>query len=247
MIELDPQYNFPTEELLKVFPITYETPAVTEQYDIVNIDRETGEEKPGTTMEFAKFGDYGELGAKVDEGWGGSKNEAYYGMLSFLTEEERAAQEAFMKEVCDTVLPETDDLEEKYPVVYPTTIDTEMGQKMKELILQDFDSWNGGTDAYSAWVDTFYTDEMMYDFKGEKYTDKDELKAAMKDMVETQQRVRINNILISEDWAAIHFWTVTTDAEGKKEADNHMQFLHFVEDGKGCWSCRFVFLVFNYF
>lgn len=310
VIELDPQYNVPTEELLKIFPITYETPAKTEfnkkvqnrmlngfnrwnmgydawehwgevlyhedsiynvnavrmtlkeyqttmdmslkkmdirmgnfnnmilvddwmaiQYDIVNIDRATGEEKPGTTMEFARFGDYGELGAKVDEGWGGSKNEAYAGMLNFLTDEERAAQEAFMQGVCDTVLPETDNLEEKYPVVYPTTIDTEMGQQMKALILQDFDNWNSGVDAYNTWVDTFYTDDMMYDFRNTKYNSKDDLKAAMKDMVETQQRVRINNILISEDWAAIHFWSAVTDAEGNKEAENHMQFLHFVEDG----------------
>ena len=42
-------------------------------------------------MEFARFGDYGELGAKVDEGWGGSRNESYAGMLNFLTKDERAA------------------------------------------------------------------------------------------------------------------------------------------------------------
>jgi len=30
VIELDPQYNVPTDELLKLFPITYQTPAKTE-------------------------------------------------------------------------------------------------------------------------------------------------------------------------------------------------------------------------
>jgi len=67
------------------------------------------------------------------------------------------------------------------------------------------------------------------------------LKDAMKDIVDGVKRVRINNILISEDWAAIHFYSVENDAEGNKDAYNHMQFLHFVEDGDGvkvdmCWA-----------
>ena len=42
------------------------------QYDIVNTRTVRQEQyKLGSTMEFARFGDYGELGAKVDEGsWG---------------------------------------------------------------------------------------------------------------------------------------------------------------------------------
>lgn len=258
VIELDPQYNVPTDELLKSFPITYQTPAETElsqkiqnrmlngfnrwnmgydawehwgevlyhddsiynvhgvrftleeyqksmdaslksmdiqmgnfnnmilsddwmaiRYDITNVNRETGEANPGTTMEFAKFGDYGELGAKVDEGWGGVKGRDYDPMLNFLTDEEKAAQEKFMEEMIAKELPETDNLEEKYPVLYPTTIDTEIGEKMKAAILNEFEQWNSGYDA----------------------------------------------------WAAIHFWDVTTDEAGEKTANNHMQFLHFVEDG----------------
>ncbi len=311
VIELDPQYNVPTEELLELFPITYQTPAETElsqkiqnrmlngfnrwnmgyeawehwgevlyhadsiynvnavrmtlaeyqmamdislkkldiqmgdftnmilvddwmaiQYDIVNIDRETGVGEPGTTMEFARFGDYGELGAKVDEGWGGSKNESYSGMLHFLTEEELAAQNAFMEEVAQTVLPETDNLEEKYPVVYPTTIDTDLGLKMKEAILQDFEAWNSGYDAWCAWADTFYTEDAVYAYRTTEY-DVAGVKEVMKDLIESSQRVRINNILVSEDWAAIHFWNSVTDAEGNKDAENHMQFLHFVENEDG--------------
>ena len=80
----------------------------------------------------------------------------------------------------------------------------------------------------------------MYDYRGTKY-DLNGLKAAMQDMVEHEQRMRINNILISEDWAAIHFWNVVTDADGNKDAFNHMQFLHFIETDNGlkvdmCWA-----------
>ncbi len=246
VIELDPQYNVPTEELLKSFPIEYQTPAATElsqkiqnrmlngfnrwnmgydawehwgevlyhddsiynvngvkltlkeyqqamdvslksldiqmgtfknmvlvddwmaiQYDIVNIDRETGEEHPGTTMEFAKFGDYGELGAKVDEGWGGVKNDSYQGTMYFQTEEEQAAQKEFMEELMNTELEDTDDLEAKYPVVYPTTIDTELGEKMKDAILNDFENWNQGYDAWNTWTDTFYTDDVAMNYLSE--------------------------------------------------------------------------------
>jgi hypothetical protein len=309
VIELDPEYNVPTDELLKTFPIEYQTPANTElskkiqnrmlngfnrwnmgydawehwgevlyhddsiynvngvkltleeyqqamdvslkqldiqmgtfknmilvddwmaiQYDIVNIDRETGEEHPGTTMEFAKFGDYGELGAKVDEGWGGVKNESYDGTMHFQTEEEQKAQKEFMDELCNTELADTDDLEEKYPVVYPTTIDTEIGQHIKTAILNDFENWNQGYDTWNKWTESFYATDAALNYKGEDIS-LDEYKDIVKDQIDNTQRVRINNILISEDWAAIHFWTVTTNEDGTKEADNHMQFLHFVQNG----------------
>ena len=309
VIELDPEYNVPTEELLKTFPIEYQTPASTElskkiqnrmlngfnrwnmgydawehwgevlyhddsiynvngvkltleeyqqamdislkqldiqmgtfknmilvddwmaiQYDIVNIDRETGEEHPGTTMEFAKFGDYGELGAKVDEGWGGVKNESYDGTMHFQTEEEQKAQKEFMDELCNTELADTDDLEEKYPVVYPTTIDTEIGQHIKTAILNDFENWNQGYDTWNKWTESFYSTDAALNYKGEDIS-LDEYKDIVKDQIDSTQRVRINNILVSEDWAAIHFWTVTTNEDGTKEADNHMQFLHFVQNG----------------
>ncbi|MCR4745143.1 MAG: nuclear transport factor 2 family protein [Lachnospiraceae bacterium] len=200
------------------------------QYDIVNIDRETGEAKPGTTMEFAKFGDYGELGAKVDEGWGGVKNESYAGTMHFQTEEEQKAQEEFMNELMSTELKDTDDLEEKYPVVYPTTIDTELGEKMKTAILEDTDKFNQGYDEWEKWSETFYTDDASLNYLGEDIS-MDDYKAVMKDQTADTKKVRINNILVSEDWAAIHYWTVTTNDDGTKDADNHMQFLHFVENG----------------
>ena len=309
VIELDPQYNVSTDELLEKFPIEYQTPAETElskkiqnrmlngfnrwnmgydawehwgevlyhddsiynvngvkltldeyqtamdmslkkldiqmgqftnmvlvddwmaiQYDIVNIDRKTGEAHPGTTMEFAKFGDYGELGAKVDEGWGGVKNESYDGTMHFQTEEEQKAQKDFMDELCNTKLADTDDLEEKYPVVYPTTIDTEIGQYIKTAILNDFENWNQGYDAWNTWTDSFYKNNVEMTYKGEEVSLDDYKKIVKKD-IDSTQRVRINNILVSEDWAAIHFWTVTTNDDGTKTADNHMQFLHFVLNG----------------
>ncbi|MCR5732141.1 MAG: hypothetical protein K6G51_04310 [Sphaerochaetaceae bacterium] len=309
VIELDPQYNVPTEELLKSFPITYQTEADTElsekiqnrmlngfnrwnmgyeawehwgevlyhkdsiynvngvrmtldeyqkamdvslksiniqmgnfnnmilvddwmaiQYDIINIDRKTGAATLGTTMEFARFGDYGILGAKVDEGWGGSKNENYNGLLYFLTPEEREKQAEFMASIAAIKLPVTENLEKKYPIVYPTRIDTELGKKMKSTILELIDSWNKGYSIWSNYANMLFTDDVMYNYKGVKL-DKSNLREYMKPYVETEKQVRINNILVSEDWAAIHFYSVVTMPDGTKEVFNHMQFLHFIDKG----------------
>lgn len=319
IIELYPQYNVPTDELLKSFPITYQTPAESNlskkiqnrmlngfnrwnmgydawehwgevlyhkdsiynvhgvrltlpeyqksmdaalksmdikmgnfnnmilsddwmaiRYDTVNIDSKTGKSTPGTTMEFAKFGDYDELGAKVDEGWGRVKGPDYEGMMNFQTKEEKEAQKKFMEEMIAKELPKTDNLEEKYPILYPTTIDTELGKKMKSAILNEFEQWNNGYDAWANYADTMYAENVKYDLSGQEL-DLAGLKAAQKDTVDTAKRVQINNILISEDWAAIHFWDVTTHEDGSKSADNHMQFLHFIENGDElkvdmCWA-----------
>ncbi|SFG58111.1 hypothetical protein SAMN04487761_12816 [Lachnospiraceae bacterium C7] len=311
VIEKDPQYNVSTKELLKKFPIEYQTPAKTDlskkiqnrmlngfnrwnmgydawehwgevlyhddsiynvngvrltlpeyqtamnmslkqldiqmgtfknmilvddwmaiQYDIVNVDKKTGKKMPGTTMEFAKFGDYGELGAKVDEGWGGVKNDSYAGTMHFQTEKEQKAQQKFMNELKNKKLKNTTNLEEKYPVKYPTTIDTKMGKEMKATILNDFENWNKGYSSWNKWTDTFYTKDAKLNYLGKDIT-LDEYKKTVKDQIGSTQRVQINNILVSEDWAAIHFWTVTTKEDGTKEADNHMQFLHFVDNGDG--------------
>lgn len=201
------------------------------RYETVNIDRKTGKRTPADVTEFVRFGDYGELGAKVEEGWGGVKCETFAGMSSFQTEEERSEQKRFMDQIAATVLPETDDLNQKYPIVFPTTIPGEKGQKIKELLLQDFEHWNNGFEKWSQWADEFYTKDVNYDLKRQK-VNLDGLKTAIRKEMEANdiKRVRINNILISEDWAAIHFWDVTTSPSGEKDVNNHMYFLHFVND-----------------
>ena len=320
VIETDPQYNIPTEELLKLFPVTYQTPAATKmeqnvqnrmlngfnrwnmgyaawehwgevlyyddsiynvhgvrltlqeyqkamnmslkatdiqmgdfqnmilcgdwmaiRYDTVNIDRRTGRKTPASVMEFARFKDFGEKGAKVEEGWGGVKQATFPFMSSFQTKEEQAAQQAFMQALAETELPDTDNLEEKYPVCYPTPIETELGKKMKAAVLQDFENWNRGYEAWSSWADELYAEGAVYTYKGQKLTIS-QLREVMKPNIASVRRVRINNILVSENWTAVHYWDVTALDDGTKDVANHMQFLRFAEDGDGvkvdlCWAC----------
>lgn len=197
-------------------------------YDITTTNKQTGKTNPGTTMEFAKFGDYDKLGAKVDEGFGGSRNESYYNMMNFLTEEEQNNQKDFINSIINTELKETNNLEEKYPVIYSTTIDTELGKKMKNIILNEFEAWNNGFDKWNEFANAYYDENIKYNFRGEEFS-KNNIISLMKPLINNEKRVRINNILISEDWAAIHFWNVVSNDNVTKDAFNHMQFIHFVE------------------
>lgn len=52
-------------------------------------------------------------------------------MTHFQTDEAKAAQQAALDEIVNTKIPNTTDLETKYPVTYPTTVDTDMGKKFK--------------------------------------------------------------------------------------------------------------------
>ena len=60
-------------------------------YDITTINGD--KENPGTVMEFVKFKDYGgDLGTRVVEGWGGTKDESYTGMTYFQKTDEKNEQ-----------------------------------------------------------------------------------------------------------------------------------------------------------
>ena len=194
IIEKDPIDNVPTEELLKRFPIRYQTPATTPQekgiqnrmlngfgtwnagfdtwkawgevlyspesiyvvqgvrltleeyqrsmdmalkgttmelgqfenmiisgdwtairYTSRNINRQTGEGGDTAVMEFVHFKDFGELGMKVETGWGGEKGRGYPAFLPYQTKEESEAQTAYIQEIIDATLPETSNLEKNTP------------------------------------------------------------------------------------------------------------------------------------
>lgn len=307
VIEEDPQYNVPTDELLKKFPIKYQTPADTQMekniqnrmlngfnqwnqgYDawekwggvlysdasiynvhgvrltlpeyqksmsasLQKVDIQMGDfrnmilnddwmaiqyeittnGKAGTTMEFGRFKDFGSRGAKVDEGWGGIKGQDYDGMQMFQTDEEKQAQQEFMQGIIDTQLSDTDDLEKKYPVEYPTKIDTERGEQMKALVLQDFEHWNSGYEDWAAWADQYYTEDGSLDYNNNTL-DRAGLKEQMKGIAdrESVQRVKLMNLLTSEDWTAVHYWNVITAEDGTKTATDTMAFYHFAEQEDG--------------
>lgn len=306
VIEEDPQFNVPTDELLKQFPIKYQTPAESEmsqkiQNRMLNgfnqwnqgfeawqnwgnvlysdesiynvhgvrltlkeyqqsmgatlqqVDIQMGDFRnmvlvddwmgiqyeistnghSGTTMEFARFKDFGNRGAKVDEGWGGVKANDYEGLQMFQTDEEKAAQQEYIDSIVNTELKDTDSLDEKYPIEYPTTLATEKDQKMKDIILQEIDSWNEGYSSWTAFVDENYAEDGALDYNNQG-NDRSGFEAALKEIADKEdvKRVKVLNVLTSEDWTAVHYWNVITDADGNKTAMDTMAFYHFNDEMK---------------
>jgi len=195
-------------------------------------------------MEFVHFKDYGEeLGTRVMEGWAGTKGADFDGLTSFLTDEEKAAQQAALDAVVNATIPDTTDLKAKYPVTYPTTLDTDMARKIQNAILNDFENWNQGFDAWTVWADTYYDSSLQYHTNANTMNFS-EYKVSVKNAAESTdvKRIRFDNMLISGDWAAIHYRiTSQNTTTGEKTAGDVMQFLHFAEDGDSvkvieCWT-----------
>ncbi len=202
-------------------------------YDITTVKGD--EKKPGTVMEFVQFKDYGdELGTRVVEGWGGPKDESYEGMTKFQSDEEKEIQKKQNEEILSYEIPDTDDLAKKYPVKNPTTDNSENADTMREAILKDFDNFNKGAEAYAEWAEELFTDDAKISVRGEEYDRTgyiDLEKAAEKEKKTT--KLYFDNMLISGDWVAIHYRTVTEDpATGAKDNGDRMEFFRFNEDGK---------------
>ncbi len=214
------------------------------RYDITTTDRQTGRSSDGSVMEFVHFKDYGEeLGTRVVEGWAGTKGDDYAGLMSFLTDDQKAAQQASLDAIVNATIPDTTDLEVKYPVTYPTPIDSDMAKKIQNAILNDFENWNQGFDTWSVWTDTYYDNNLQYHtYDGAMSLS--EYKASVKEIAESTaiKRIHFENMLISGDWAAIYYKTTHQDAAtGEKTAGDVMQFLHFTKDGDSvkvleCWT-----------
>lgn len=88
-----------------------------------------------------------------------------------------------------------------------------------------------------------YTDDSIYNVHGVRLT-LAEYQAAM-NVTLKQANIQMGdfqNIIICDDWAAIHFRVIFTDAATRiKTPSDIMQFYHFVEDGDAvradmCWS-----------
>lgn len=206
-------------------------------YDIITVIG--GNNRPGTVMEFVLFKDYGEqLGTRVVVGWGGTKDDSVDSMRSFQGDEESMIQNEQNHLLVKYQIPTTaGTLKEKYPVLYPSEYtDQETADKYIEIILQGFDKWNSGIGDYKSWVDTAYTtDAKSYGLRGAERT-----MTQYKQEIETRfgqekiEKLYFDNILIRDDWAALHYrYRITNLSTSEIYVGDRMQFLQFVQDGSG--------------
>ncbi len=206
-------------------------------YDITTIDRKTGAVKPGTVMEFVKFADYGpDMGVRVVEGWAGTKGPDFAGLSRLQGAAEKDVQDQVLNAVLNAEIPDTEDLSVKYPVTYPTPVETALSKKIRDAILLDFDQWNRGYEVWSAWADCYYTHDFRYSRDNDglvglslaQYKEALAKEAAAADV----KRICFDSLIISGNWAAIHYRITTTEKPtGQKTVGDVMQFLRFVENG----------------
>ena len=110
---------------------------ITDDFTAIHYDfitEKEGSRTVGKVMEFVKFKDYGnELGTRVVEGWGSTKDNSYYGLIQF-QKEEKEEQERQDNYNLNYVIPEKEDLKEKYPIKYKTSYIDENSDDILKII-----------------------------------------------------------------------------------------------------------------
>ena len=203
-------------------------------YDTTNI--KNGVETPSSVMEFVKFKDYGEeLGTRVVEGWGGVKNEDYSSMTRLQSPERRIIEENKLTDMKNYQIPDIEDLEKKYPILYPTVDKGNMAREIRNIILKGFDSWNKGFTEWSSWVDSAYKTDAFAVKETQDHRSMNDYKSLMQaDSTKKVKRIYFDNMLINYNWAAIHYrYNIDTNDETQKDAGDRMQFLRFEETDEG--------------
>ena len=206
-------------------------------YDIITMygDRKN----PGTVMEFVKFKDYGKkLGTRVVEGWGGTNDTSYSGMLNFQGPDEKAFQEKQIKEMLEYKLPETDNLKEKYIIKNPSTYIEDYANELLNIILLGFDKWNNYLNeddnhkSYEKWLDDNFDENAVFcSLKGENRT-KAKYKVEIKELFKKYDIKKIfsDNVLIRDKWVGLHYRFTNTTLKldnNVKTVGDRMQFLQF--------------------
>lgn len=194
-------------------------------------------------MEFVKFKDYGkELGTRVVEGWGSTKDASAEGLKTlFQDEKEKREQEIqdhfFLK---NYNLPNTTNLTEKYFIMNPTEYTDDNANKILEIILNGFEKWNTDYDSYIAWVNSNYASDAKSSSLNETDRTLEEYKTEMATLFSQEkiEKLYFDNILIRENWAALHYrYRRTIRASSEISFGDRMQFLKFDDSLKitGSW------------
>ena len=200
-------------------------------YDIVTISGE--KRSPGTVMEFVKFKDYGEkLGTRVVEGWGGTNDTSYSGMVNFQGPDEKAYEANEINKMLNYQFPSTTVLKDKYIVKYPSTYSEDYANTLIDIILNGFESWNTGITAYENWLDSNFDTNAVFCGLEKVNRTMSVYKQEIEELFNKNdiKKIYFDNILIRDKWAALHY-RFTNTTSGKKTVGDRMEFLQFEKQG----------------
>ncbi len=125
----------------------------------------------------------------------------------------------------------TDELKAKFPVVNETPVADGIGKAIENRLLTGFENWNRGFDAWKAWGDILYTEDSIYNVHGARLT-LAEYQQSMDIMLKQMGMLMgdFNNMVICDDWAAIHY-DITTIKGDTKKPGTVMEFVQFKDYG----------------
>ena len=204
-------------------------------YDFITVTN--GVRKVGKVMEFVQFADYGEnLGTRVVEGWGSTKDISYDGLVRGFQKEEKEVQQKQDDYNLKYQIPEKENLTEKYPIKYPTKYIDENGKDILKIVLEGFDNWNKGIDYYIKWVDENFDENATSSSFDERNRTMEEYKKEMIELFnnKTISKLYFDNVLIRNNWAAMHYRYRRVDKSKNIDAyvGDRMEFYKFEEKDK---------------
>ena len=200
-------------------------------YDIVTISGE--KRNNGTVMEFVKFNDYGEkLGTRVVEGWGGTNDTSYSGMVNFQSNVEKTYEANEINKMLNYQFPPTTVLKDKYIVKYPSTYSEDYANTLIDIILNGFESWNTGITAYENWLDSNFDTNAVFCGLEKVNRTMSVYKQEIEELFNKNdiKKIYFDNILLHDKWAALHY-RFTNTTSGKKTVGDRMEFLQFEKQG----------------
>ena len=214
---------------------------ITGEFAAIHYDFYSGTQEPLTklrVMEFVRFTDYGgNLGTRVVEGWGSTKDDSAEGLKNFQADKEKAEQEAQDNYITNYFIPKSDDLKVKYIIKNPTVYIDTNAKDILEILLNGFDSWNKGIESFKEWINEAYDSNAISSSLEQKDRTMEEYKNNLTELFKTQtiEKLYFENILIRDNWAALHyrFRNKTVGNDEKIDTGDRMEFFKFEEiEGK---------------
>ena len=184
---------------------------ISDNYTAIHYDfiTEVGQyRKKGKVMEFVRFMDYGEeLGTRVVEGWGSTKDTSYDGLIHYQGEDEKRVQEEQDNDNLGYQIKNTDNLTEKYIIKYPTEYIDENADDILDIMRKGFDAWNKGISYYKNWVDENFDINANSSSLDERERNMTLYKQEITELFEnyTITKLYFDNVLIRDNWAALHY------------------------------------------
>lgn len=127
----------------------------------------------------------------------------------------------------------TEELLKKFPVIHPTPVITKIEKDIQNRLLNGFENWNRGFDAWESWGNILYTPESIYNVHGVRLT----LKEYQKSMFATLRQNDIQmgdfiHMLICDDWTAIYYAIRTISRQTGNVTDGSvMEIVNFKDYG----------------